>query len=93
MEETQALLEHIAMVLPADQGGEAGGDGLVHQQVMQADEQRPDDQGDHRHPDQGAAVLLEEHRAVGRAAGQVDDLADEVEQGDLDQGADQTDRQ
>ena len=35
LEKTQALLEHIAVVLPANQVGQAGADGLVHQQAMQ----------------------------------------------------------
>jgi hypothetical protein len=38
LEEVQALLEHIAVVLPADQAGHAGAHGLVHQQIVQGTE-------------------------------------------------------
>jgi hypothetical protein len=40
LEEIQALFEHIAVVLPADQAGHAGAQGLVHQQVVQAEKDR-----------------------------------------------------
>ena len=89
LEEIQALLEHVAVVLPADQAGHAGVDGLMHQQVMQAVEERAQQQGDHGHPDQLGAVDLEEVRRR-RALGQVDDAAQVAEQRDFDQGADQS---
>jgi len=66
LEEVQALLEHVAVVLPTDQAGHAGADGLVDQQVMQGAEDRAQQQGDHAHPDQLGAVDLEKVR--GRSA-------------------------
>ena len=92
LEEVQALLEHIAVVLPADQAGHAGADGLVHQQVVQGAEDRAQQQGNHGHPDQLGAVDLEEVSGW-CALGQVDDAAQVAEQGDFDQRTDQADHQ
>lgn len=80
------------MVLPANQAGHAGADGLVYQQVVQGAENRAQEQGDHGHPDQLGAVDLEE---IGgrRALGQVDDAAQIAEQRDFDQCADQAHHQ
>ena len=92
LEEVQALLEHVGVVLPADQAGHARADGLVHQQVMQAEKHRPQQQHHHQHPDQLAAVLAEEI-GVGRALGQVDNPAQVAEQRHFDQRGDQADDQ
>ena len=59
-----------------------------HQQVMQAVEERAQQQGDHGHPDQLGAVDLEEVRRW-RAPGQVDDAAQVAEQRDFDERTDQ----
>jgi len=67
------------MVLPADAVGQAGHDGLIDQEVVQAVEQRPRHQRDQRHPQQRAAMFAEERRA-GHAARHVHDGADEAEQ-------------
>ena len=80
------------MVLPANHAGHAGADGLVHQQVMQADEDRSEHQRNHGHPDQLSAVHTEEV-GIGRALGQVDDPAQVTEQRNFDQGANQPDHQ
>ncbi|MNI04851.1 hypothetical protein D3C73_577880 [compost metagenome] len=92
LEKIQALLEHVAVVLPADQAGHARAQGLVHQQVMQADEHRTQDQRDHHHPGQFDAVFLEEI-GVGRALGQVDDATQVAEQRHFDQRAEQANDQ
>jgi len=92
LEEVQALLEHVAVVLPADQAGHAGVDGLVHQQVVQAEEQRPQQQDHDQHPGQLALVLTEEID-VGCALGQVDDAAEVAEHRYLDQRGEQADHQ
>ncbi|MCY1544224.1 hypothetical protein D9M68_800880 [compost metagenome] len=76
------------MVLPADQVGQAGGDRLMHQQVVQAVEQRAQYQDHQRHPGQLMAVQGEE-LATGRALREVDDAAEEAEQRHLDHGHDQ----
>ncbi|MCY1451222.1 hypothetical protein D9M71_680780 [compost metagenome] len=64
----------------------------MHQQVVQAEEHRPQQQDHHQHPDQLAAVLAEEV-GVGRALGEVDDAAEVAEHGHLDQRGDQADHQ
>ncbi len=92
LEEAEALLEHVAVVLPADQVGHAGVDALVHQHVVQGVEQRAQDQRHHRHPDQFVGVHAEELRA-GRALGEIDDAAEVAEQRHLDQRHDQADHQ
>lgn len=59
---------------------------------MQGAEDRAQQQGDHGHPDQLAAVLLEKIRRR-RALGQVDDAAQVAEQRDFDQRTDQAHHQ
>ncbi|ESW40820.1 hypothetical protein O164_04005 [Pseudomonas taiwanensis SJ9] len=80
------------MVLPADQAGHAGVDGLVHQQVVQAEEYRAQQQDHHQHPDQFAAVFAEE-TGIGRALCQVDDAAEVAEHRHLDQRGEQAHHQ
>ncbi|MNG10312.1 hypothetical protein D3C84_937720 [compost metagenome] len=80
------------MVLPANQAGHAGAQGLVHQQVVQADEHRAQDQRDHCHPGQFYPVDLEEV-GVRCALGQVDDPAQVTEQRHFDQRTEQADDQ
>ncbi|MNM59556.1 hypothetical protein D3C81_708110 [compost metagenome] len=80
------------MVLPADHAGHAGADGLVHQQVVQADEHRAQQQCYHQHPDQLTGVFTEKVD-VGGALGQIDDPAQVTEQCHFDQCADQADHQ
>ena len=92
LKEVEALLEHVAVVLPADHAGHARAQGLVHQQVMQAEENGADNQCNDRHPDQLVAVDSEEI-GIGRALGQVNQCAQVAEQRDFDQGGNQPDHQ
>ncbi|MNN17863.1 hypothetical protein D3C81_1310600 [compost metagenome] len=92
LEETEALLEHVAVVLPTDQVGHARVDRLVHQQVVQGVEQRTQDQRDGRHPGQFAAMQAEEVGG-GSALREIDDAAEVAEQRHLDQRDDQADQQ
>ncbi|MNL16994.1 hypothetical protein D3C87_1380630 [compost metagenome] len=92
LEEIQALLEHVAVVLPADHAGHAGAQGLVHQQIMQADKYGAQHQRNHHHPGQFEGVILEQ-TDVRRALGQVDDAAQVAEQRHLDQSPNQADDQ
>ncbi|RMW13187.1 hypothetical protein ALP03_05892 [Pseudomonas amygdali pv. tabaci] len=89
LEEVDALFEHVAVVLPTNQVGHAGADGLMHQQVVQADEDRAQQQGHHHHPDQFRAMNAE--KILGRRGlRQVDNAAQVVEQRHLDQRPDQS---
>ncbi|MNT15937.1 hypothetical protein D3C72_1510170 [compost metagenome] len=92
LEERQALLEHVAVVLPADQVGQAGVDDLVHKDVVQAEEDRAQQQRHHGHPQQLVAMPAEELRAW-RGLCHVDQAAEEAEQRHLDQRADQAHQQ
>ncbi len=93
LEEVQALLEHVAMVLPADQIGQPRVDRLMRQQVVQAEYQGPDDQRHRRHPQQRVAVLGKEGpRVIGRLS-HIDQLAEKAEQRHLDQRREKADHQ
>ena len=92
LEEVQALPEHVAVVLPAHQVGQARGDRLIGQQIMQAEHQGTDQQHHRQHPQQLALVAVEEVAARG-GLGHVDQLAEEVEQRHLDQGGEEADHQ
>ncbi len=85
LEIAQRLAHHPAIGLPADQAADIGGDGLAHQQVVQAVAEGPRDHHHEGHPQHQHAVLGEDR---GRAGGlqQVDDLADIAEQRHLDDG-------
>ncbi len=85
LEEVQALLEHIAVVLPADQIGQPRVDGLVGEQVVQAEHQGPDDHSHHGHPQQLIAVFGEKTPRIARGLRHVDQLAKKAEQRHFDQ--------
>ncbi len=61
----QTLFEHVTVVLPANQAGHAGVQGLMHQQVMQANEYWAQNQCNHRHPGQFETVILEKKLTFG----------------------------
>ena len=90
LEEVQALAQHMAVVLPADHVGHARRQRLVHQQIVQGVEQRPQDHRHHGHPQQLGAVLAKEVGA-GRRLRQIHQAAEEAEQRNVDQGDDQAD--
>ena len=93
LEEVQALLEHVAVVLPADQVGQPRIDRLMGEQVVQAEHQRPDNQRHRRHPQQLVAVLGEKRpRVIGRL-GHIDQLPEEAEQRHLDHRPEEADHQ
>lgn len=93
LEEVQALLEHVAVVLPADQVGQPRIDRLMGEQVVQAEHQRPDNQRHHRHPQQLVAVLGEKRpRVIGRL-GHIDQLPEEAEQRHFDHRREEADHQ
>ncbi len=93
LEEVQALLEHVPMVLPADQIGQPRVDRLMGQQIVQAEHQRSDDQRHRRHPQQFVAVLGEEGpRVIGRL-GHIDQLTEKAEQRHLDHRREKADHQ
>ena len=92
VEERQPLAQHVAVILPAHQRGQAGRDGLVGQQVVRGDRQRAQHHHHHRHPQQQAGVALEELGGR-RVARQVDDVGQEAEQRHLDQRARQSHHQ
>ena len=92
LEKIEALFEHIAVVLPADHAGHARTQGLMHEEVMQAEKNRADDQRYHGHPDQLGAVDFEKI-GVGRALGQINQGAQVAEQRDFNQGGHEPDHQ
>ncbi len=93
LEEVQALLEHVAVVLPADQVGQPRVDRLMREQVVQAKHQRPDDQRHRSHPQQLVAVRGEKGSRIARRLGHIDQLAEETEQRHLDHRREKADHQ
>ncbi|MNM35318.1 hypothetical protein D3C81_460080 [compost metagenome] len=78
LEEAQALPHHVVVHQPARAIAQARHDGLVDQQVVQADQDRARDDRDEQHPAECVGMALEEVRA-GLLGDHVDDAAEEIE--------------
>ena len=76
------------MALPADQAGDAGNDGVVADEAVGEQRERPADDDEQRHADERRQRVPERGEAIGRLH-QGDEATDE----DRDRGVDQRDRE